>query len=146
MIRRPPRSTRTDTLFPYTTLFRSRVSGRLEARTLKAPPSLPLGGAGGKIAALRAHHAEALAARRLHDPPALHLGDALGAERRPALHLRLDVVGRDVKMHAAPVLDLLHQHLRLVTRAGVVAVAVGTVRGADHAPRGGATRGALPNR
>src|SRR3546814_15955588 len=24
MVRRPPRSTRTDTLFPYTTLFRSR--------------------------------------------------------------------------------------------------------------------------
>src|SRR6056297_3684970 len=27
MIRRPPRSTRTDTLFPYTTLFRSRSHG-----------------------------------------------------------------------------------------------------------------------
>src|SRR3546814_8743504 len=27
MIRRPPRSTRTDTLFPYTTLFRSHHSG-----------------------------------------------------------------------------------------------------------------------
>src|SRR3546814_16494669 len=27
MIRRPPRSTRTDTLFPYTTLFRSTISG-----------------------------------------------------------------------------------------------------------------------
>src|SRR3546814_19266002 len=27
MIRRPPRSTRTDTLFPYTTLFRSRWLG-----------------------------------------------------------------------------------------------------------------------
>src|SRR3546814_12440327 len=27
MIRRPPRSTRTDTLFPYTTLFRSRPRG-----------------------------------------------------------------------------------------------------------------------
>src|SRR3546814_2616505 len=27
MIRRPPRSTRTDTLFPYTTLFRSAVDG-----------------------------------------------------------------------------------------------------------------------
>src|SRR3546814_1342351 len=26
MIRRPPRSTRTDTLFPYTTLFRSRFT------------------------------------------------------------------------------------------------------------------------
>src|SRR3546814_10573177 len=25
MIRRPPRSTRTDTLFPYTTLFRSKI-------------------------------------------------------------------------------------------------------------------------
>src|SRR3546814_18251637 len=30
MIRRPPRSTRTDTLFPYTTLFRS-VSERIKA-------------------------------------------------------------------------------------------------------------------
>src|SRR3546814_13780354 len=28
MIRRPPRSTRTDTLFPYTTLFRSRLARR----------------------------------------------------------------------------------------------------------------------
>src|SRR3546814_10110689 len=27
MVRRPPRSTRTDTLFPYTTLFRSRIEG-----------------------------------------------------------------------------------------------------------------------
>src|SRR3546814_11634861 len=27
MIRRPPRSTRTDTLFPYTTRFRSTLSG-----------------------------------------------------------------------------------------------------------------------
>src|SRR3546814_9244625 len=48
MIRRPPRSTRTDTLFPYTTLFRSRpaqellhrrrVLGRLErARPRRQP-------------------------------------------------------------------------------------------------------------
>src|SRR3546814_6867987 len=28
MLRRPPRSTRTDTLFPYTTLFRSRSATR----------------------------------------------------------------------------------------------------------------------
>src|SRR3546814_5156256 len=28
MIRRPPRSTRTDTLFPYTTLFRSEFAAR----------------------------------------------------------------------------------------------------------------------
>src|SRR3546814_16960052 len=31
MIRRPPRSTRTDTLFPYTTLFRSDACPRLPA-------------------------------------------------------------------------------------------------------------------
>src|SRR3546814_14388240 len=35
MIRRPPRSTRTDTLFPYTTLFRS--TQRLENLTLGNP-------------------------------------------------------------------------------------------------------------
>src|SRR3546814_14995836 len=31
-LRRPPRSTRTDTLFPYTTLFRSRYGGRCRGR------------------------------------------------------------------------------------------------------------------
>src|SRR3546814_17048529 len=31
MVRRPPRSTRTDTRFPYTTLFRSSDDGRLAA-------------------------------------------------------------------------------------------------------------------
>src|SRR3546814_19378281 len=31
MIRRPPRSTRTDTLFPYTTLFRSQITLKLIA-------------------------------------------------------------------------------------------------------------------
>src|SRR3546814_4769101 len=35
MIRRPPRSTRTDPLFPYTTLFRS-ASGSLDARVRMA--------------------------------------------------------------------------------------------------------------
>src|SRR3546814_20711417 len=34
MIRRPPRSTRTDTLFPYTTLFRSDRSGQAVAPVL----------------------------------------------------------------------------------------------------------------
>src|SRR3546814_18201655 len=44
MIRRPPRSTRTDTLFPYTTLFRSSWREALPTQWLatlpfrKAPP------------------------------------------------------------------------------------------------------------
>src|SRR2546422_5037992 len=39
MIRRPPRST----LFPYTTLFRSRVSQRLRARVVAARQRPPAG-------------------------------------------------------------------------------------------------------
>src|SRR6059058_3037932 len=38
MIRRPPRSTRRYTLFPYTTLFRSRAAGR-PGRTRSPRPS-----------------------------------------------------------------------------------------------------------
>src|SRR3546814_19766095 len=38
MIRRPPRSTRTYTLFPYTTLFRSELLVRLEVDPLGAAP------------------------------------------------------------------------------------------------------------
>src|SRR3546814_4703583 len=37
MIRRPPRSTRTDTLFPYTTLFRSPRWRSAAARSILAP-------------------------------------------------------------------------------------------------------------
>src|SRR3546814_12834296 len=40
MIRRPPRSTRTDTLFPYTTLFRSGV-GYLNAKWKNGEFDLP---------------------------------------------------------------------------------------------------------
>src|SRR3546814_17007860 len=36
MIRRPPRSTRTDTLFPYTTLFRSGQHGAAAAGAVAA--------------------------------------------------------------------------------------------------------------
>src|SRR3546814_4380897 len=43
MLPRPPRSTRTDTLFPYTTLFRSWIAGTSPATTVaeaaRAPPS-----------------------------------------------------------------------------------------------------------
>src|SRR3546814_16318837 len=40
MIRRPPRSTRTDTLFPYTTLFRS-VPGCKHCWIIPAAPEAP---------------------------------------------------------------------------------------------------------
>src|SRR3546814_4780709 len=39
MVRRPPRSTRTDTLFPYTTLFRSRPPAWRRRRPYLGRPS-----------------------------------------------------------------------------------------------------------
>src|SRR3546814_2718299 len=40
MIRRPPRSTRTDTLFPYTTLFRSLANNKTDFRVDIIPDRL----------------------------------------------------------------------------------------------------------
>src|SRR3546814_12993872 len=47
MIRRPPRSTRTDTLFPYTTLFRSK------RHLLQLCPVLPMSALANKVRAHR---------------------------------------------------------------------------------------------
>src|SRR3546814_2299817 len=54
MIRRPPRSTRTDTLFPYTTLFRSHMTKMVhlfggDATTAERSKEL-LGGKGSNLA------------------------------------------------------------------------------------------------
>src|SRR3546814_1314551 len=40
MIRRPPRSTRTDTLFPYTTLFRSKRSADIGLGVAAEAPAI----------------------------------------------------------------------------------------------------------
>src|SRR3546814_12854253 len=45
MIRRPPRSTRTDTLFPYTTLFRSRGRPAIATDTTRRAGPSRAGGA-----------------------------------------------------------------------------------------------------
>src|SRR3546814_12114001 len=47
MIRRPPRSTRTDTLFPYTTLFRSSILPRVSTNLLSGLIETLAGGAYG---------------------------------------------------------------------------------------------------
>src|SRR3546814_13576343 len=73
MIRRPPRSTRTDTLFPYTTLFRSRV-GRNRLRFRRSQ----------KLADPKHHVPRVVPA--LSDPPQAQLfgevGGRLSGERR----------------------------------------------------------------
>src|SRR3546814_20957173 len=76
MIRRPPRSTRTDTLFPYPTLFRSRRSVEREGDELgaaadiligdRAVEALPFGGdpAVGRLVAVVAHQEDMLLGNR----------------------------------------------------------------------------------
>src|SRR3546814_6416734 len=43
MIRRPPRYTRTDTLVPNTTLFRSRIDAEIEQANEQLPVTAPFG-------------------------------------------------------------------------------------------------------
>src|SRR3546814_15179896 len=75
MIRRPPRSTRTDTLIPYTTLFRSPPEG---------PPPDRQGAGDGRLAGRR-QGARLLSGRRhLAQPgPPAHRAVSLSAARHP---------------------------------------------------------------
>src|SRR3546814_8871198 len=54
MIRRPPRSTRTDTLFPYTTLFRSSLAAALQHDPPPQQSWLPTASAGNGFSAIAA--------------------------------------------------------------------------------------------
>src|SRR3546814_15827390 len=71
MIRRPPRSTSTDTLFPYTRLFRSGCMRRANAALVEMSMSRPL-------------YERLMAVRKAQIPPALRymLNRQLGAYRR----------------------------------------------------------------
>src|SRR3546814_7530542 len=72
MIRRPPRSTRTDTLFPYTTLFRS---GPPEPRRRQGDPALA------RRAAQKRAGCDALRKAGVHGAPSGQLGsDPVRAE------------------------------------------------------------------
>src|SRR3546814_17698910 len=60
MIRRPPRSTRTDTLFPYTTLFRSCDAGanaHIDSGGAQVRDFLRHAAEDGGVPALQSHHA-----------------------------------------------------------------------------------------
>src|SRR3546814_6142953 len=70
MLRPPPRSTRTHTLFPYTTLFRSVEHAGLDART-----DVPV------------HAAD-------HALGVLHTGRAMAGAGRQRVHARQDRTGR----------------------------------------------------
>src|SRR3546814_2179476 len=70
MIRRPPRSTRTDTLFPYTTLFRSSIlSKKLTAGARHLVLDIPVG-----LTAKVRSHEDAVRLRKLFEYVAGELG------------------------------------------------------------------------
>src|SRR3546814_10991186 len=90
MIRRPPRYTRTDTLFPYTTRFRSRRLGDLlivavndddSVRRLKGP-SRPLNGVADRMALLASLRCVDFVVPFSEDTPERLISPVLRSERR----------------------------------------------------------------
>src|SRR3546814_4053961 len=132
MRRRPPRSTRTDTLFPYTTLFRSsRSADRLQPRLALAELVIVLAderlGHRGDLAAPAAAVEDAVVPDLLLEMVFLHVvrqggreveGRAGLADAGDVVELALDAqdggAGNGVRAHRVPAMD----HLAL--RQGVV--------------------------
>src|SRR3546814_11471821 len=107
MIRRPPRSTRTDTLFPYTTLFRGDDAG---AACLGPRRILRLRGAGAGLPAMECHRHALDAGRTGRVPGPLSTragtyGGAPGPDRKSVVSgkrvsVRVDLGGqRIIKQH-----------------------------------------------
>src|SRR3546814_8815968 len=94
MIRRPPRSTRTDTLFPYTTLFRSSISSSAGSTGIGTTRAfLPKAGrASGSTATARAGGSKCPPmARRRSPPPSKRVTDSPPTMRRWPLLLSIVV-------------------------------------------------------
>src|SRR3546814_17101034 len=117
MRRRPPRSTRTDTLFPYTTLFRSVPGEEIE------------------VAGRASHRRVALSVDAL-------AGDALGSERDEPLAVvavgGVQVHGRGGSVQAVcPVIErgaLVEQLVDSVHRQRRIARSPGTIPAVDGLP------------
>src|SRR3546814_18709708 len=108
MLRRPPRSTRTDTLFPYTTLFRSVVGehelhiahGIVRARKLTDTKLSAPGGDGGPVYFLRVENARILRPVRKY---LVTLRTDVGAAL--VEHLRRDLNANQVRRHVTIGID-----------------------------------------
>src|SRR3546814_5912788 len=112
MRRRPPRSTRTDTLFPYTTLFRSKAASAVVAGTRvqldRARIVAPIGGRIGKSsvtqgALVTANQAAALATVQQLDP----IYVAVTQSSSELLRLRRELAAGNLERNAPPLVTLL---------------------------------------
>src|SRR3546814_1578423 len=106
MIRRPPGSTRPDTLFPYTTLFRStpsplpRTCWRLHIWRRSAPASSPARDRFRPLPAFSLHHAEC--GRRRGLSSATRQGEASFAVAETVFEApQLRAIGLDGEMEAS---------------------------------------------
>src|SRR3546814_11112629 len=118
MIRRPPRSTRTDTLFPYTTLFRSAARQRSRFR---------------RVVPLQVHECRARRGRRLLRPrtPLAHRPPTLRRLVGPRTGLALPH-GRGLPAHAGR--RRLAAETPANPRPGAAARLAGTVRTVRRGP------------
>src|SRR3546814_6115686 len=107
MSRRPPRPTRTDTLFPYTTLFRSRLSDQ------RLGDAEALAHAAGKRAELAVPHRPQvhLPQQRVHEFLALPAVDHALEDREVVQHRHR----RDFRIHA----EFLRQVAQPAARLGL---------------------------
>src|SRR3546814_14047304 len=105
-IRRPPRSTRTDTLFPYTTLFRSAIPARVCRQPYRCTPPRPIA---------RRHRDHRGPRPMFLAPPATRSMDFLSCSQRPdhfgtvLAHLSQSPVQYDLFMTRSPLPRLLRR-------------------------------------
>src|SRR3546814_14614928 len=136
MLRRPPRSTRTGTLFPYTTLFRSHrrvdhpAAQPRSARPLGTPPALHQfrGGAEALIVALAHARLVSGARRKIQWRPESRRAGRLGRRGVGAPFAPASVIDRDILLAEQVGADGEH-------RRGTAAYAGRDERRAQNEPR-----------
>src|SRR3546814_6442807 len=105
MIRRPPRSTRTDTLFPYPTLFRSHADRSGQAVSHRGAARIG---------------PEALPAAQMRGLETDDTGAAVAGDDHVVLaKLREQFVHRDVGMHLLVMVSIFGKHRGEIGRAHV---------------------------
>src|SRR3546814_10945271 len=97
MIRRPPRSTRTDTLFPYTTLCRSPAQPLLHLRGVALDPAIDRRMVD-RNAAFRQHFLKVAIADRIATIPA----------HRPQDHITLEMAPLEIRHRSVRPISAKH--------------------------------------